>query len=622
MADLITNNGLPAYKIGIIGLGPVGMILAVHLKEAGFEVYICDNDKIKINLIRREGIKLEETINKHCFFSHVFTSIQELKEHEVDLIIFSLKMHQMNAVLTETIKLNHDNLCVMSAQNGIDSEKILSNVFGESKTLRMVINYAGNLNAPNIVKVTFFNPPNYIASVDDSKQEIADNIADKLNKVELETLSVNSFELLRRIWEKTILNSALSAICGIGKLTMKEAMDIPDTIEIVELLIQEAVEVAEAEKIKFEDDFIRKCLRYLKKGGNHFPSLAVDLINNKDTEIDYFNGKLVEYGRKHYIRTSLNLAFTNMVKAMTHKTIMSQLSNASLKLPGKKFTHQINLQNDKKIAPVSGNDHFLGVDLGSAYIKFTIIDNNDDIVFNSTLKTLNRDRIALKHVMETIKSEYSIKYTCSTGYGRKHFHDSEIIKTEINCAALGVSKYFSGAKNIIDIGGEDIKIIRCDDFDNVENFYLNDKCAAGTGSFISEIAERAELKISEMSELASKSSFNKELNSFCTVFAKTEIMGWLFDGVSIEDIARGVYISLANKVSRLRVDLTVPSYMIGGVIEHHPYLRTLLEEKFLQQVHILDKPQHVVSYGAALIAKQHYLKLLKKSEKEESIAVK
>ncbi len=619
MENELKNNGAPPPKIGIIGLGPVGMILAVHLKEAGCDLAICDNDKIKINLIRKEGISLEENINKHCFFDKVYTSIQELKDYNPDILIFALKTHQMPSVLSEALKLKNDSLCVVSAQNGIDSEKMLSRVFGESKTLRIVINYAGNLNAPNIVKVTFFIPPNYIASMDDGHAHIAKYLADQLNSVHLTTEAVSSFEILKRVWEKTILNSALSAICGIGKLTMKEAMDIPDTEEIVEMLIQEAVEVAEAEKIKFEDDFIRKCMRYLRKGGNHFPSLAVDLINNKETEIDYFNGALVEYGRKHYIRTSLNLAFTNMVKAMTHKNIISQFTGTGLKPPDKKSQHhQIHLHHVKKASALKGENHFLGIDLGSAYIKFSVINANDEIVFNSTLKTLNRDKIALRHVLEAIRTEYPIGYTCSTGYGRKHFHDSEIIKTEINCAAAAVSYYYPGAKNIIDIGGEDIKIIRCDDFNNVENFYLNDKCAAGTGSFISEIAERADINVPEMSSLASKSTFSKELNSFCTVFAKTEIMSWLFDGISVGDISKGIYNSLANKVARLRVDTNVPSYMIGGVIEYHPYLKTLLEEKFLSEVNILEKPQHVVSFGAALIAKQFYLKQLQKEELQKA----
>jgi len=610
---------LKDYKIGVVGLGPVGMITAVHLKEAGCDVAICDNDKIKINLIRKEGIKLEEAINKHCFFNHIFTDVNELKALDLDIIIFSLKTYQMSSVMKEAVKLKTDKLCVVSAQNGLDAEQLLSRVFGESKTLRMVINYAGNLNAPNVVKVTFFNPPNYIASMDDSKTEEANYFAQKLNEVGLETKSVHSFEIIKKVWEKTILNAALSPICAIGRLTIREAMQIADTVEIIEVIIQEGLEVAEAEKIKFEDDFMRIAMRYLKNAGNHFPSLAVDLMNNKETEIDYMNGKIVDYGRKHYIRTSLNLALTNMVKAITQKNIISTGVVSSTTQTIKKHAHQIQMGIERKQSPLKSGEHFLGIDLGSAYIKFAVIDANDEIVFTSALKTVNRDKIALRHVLETVKSEYSIRHTCATGYGRKHFYEAETIKTEINCATVGVSRYYPGAKNIIDIGGEDIKIIRCDDFNNVDNFYLNDKCSAGTGSFINEIAERTNINILEMSDLASKSHYNSELNSFCTVFAKTEIMNWLFNGVSIEDIARGIYLSLANKVARLRVDTSVNSYMIGGVIAYHPYLKILLEEKLSQEIQVIEKPQHMVAYGAALIAKQSFLHNLEKSKEEIKI---
>ena len=135
---------------------------------------------------------------------------------------------------------------------------------------------------------------------------------------------------------------------------------------------------------------------------------------------------------------------------------------------------------------------------------------------------------------------------------------------------------------------------------------MNDKCAAGTGSFLSEIAERAEINISEMSGLASLSAYDKELNSFCTVFAKTEIMNWVFEGMKTPDIARGIYISIANKVAKMRLDPGIPTYMIGGVIAHHPYLKTLLNEKFDKDIQIIENPQFTVSFGAALIAMQTF----------------
>jgi len=173
---------------------------------------------------------------------------------------------------------------------------------------------------------------------------------------------------------------------------------------------------------------------------------------------------------------------------------------------------------------------------------------------------------------------------------------------------LAVSHSYSGAKNIIDIGGEDIKVIQCNEKNLIDKFYMNDKCSAGTGSFLSEIAERAEINIPEMSSLASLSTYDKELNSFCTVFAKTEIMNWIFDGLSIQDIARGIYISITNKVGKLRLDPNAPTFMIGGVIAHHPYLKVLLDEKLGTEIKVIDMPQYVVSLGAALTAKGAYEK--------------
>ncbi|GMV53380.1 MAG: 2-dehydropantoate 2-reductase [Chlorobi bacterium] len=583
-------------KIGIIGLGPVGMILAVHLKEAGCEVLLCDTDRIKLNLIRSEGIRLENVIEKHERFSNLYGSAAELLNENPDYVFVAIKTYQVSDLLKDVPAGNTS--IFISAQNGIDVEHMYAKVLGEHRTCRMVINYAGNLKASNVVRVTFFNPPNYIAPLDDAEKRHAEAIAELLNSVNLTTESVRPFDLTKYTWQKTILNSSLSALCGIGRLTMAEAMAFPDSIELIEQIIVEAVEVAEAEKIRFPDDFVRNCLRYLKKAGHHFPSLAVDLMNNKLTEIDYMNGKIVEYGRKHYVRTSLNLSMVNMVKAMTQKNLITQM-NGNTATAGSK----INLVH--QTGKPKGNC-FLGIDLGSSYTKFTLVDEDENVVFRYILKTLNRDKIAAKHIINALHDEFPIAYSCATGYGRKNFVDADIAKTEINCAAVGVNKYLKGEKNILDIGGEDIKLIRCDTDGLVENFYLNDKCAAGTGAFLVEIAERAGIDVKEMSQLASQSDYKQELNSFCTVFAKTEIMKWVFDGLPIENLAKGIYLSIVNRVAKMKIDPGVPIVMIGGVASIHPYLTKMLEHKFNQPVTVLEHPQYTVSLGAALIAKEQF----------------
>ena len=307
------------FKVGIVGLGPVGQTLAVHFVEAGCETAITDLDRDKLNLIRQNGIEIVGKVKKKAYFKHVYNSIEELLEHDFDILISAVKAYHVDAMIEKIQKNSKKKFYLLSAQNGIDIRVKYISHFNESQIFRMVINFAGNLQAPNVVSISFFNPPNFIASVDDSHIEIAQVISDTLSDVDLKTLCVDSFDVASKIWEKTILNAALSPLCALSKLTMKEAMENPDTLEIVEHLIYEAQEVAKAEEIKLPENFVKRCIRYLNNAGNHLPSLAVDLINKRDTEIDYMNGKIVEYGRKHYIRTPLNLTLTNLVKAISSK---------------------------------------------------------------------------------------------------------------------------------------------------------------------------------------------------------------------------------------------------------------------------------------------------------------
>lgn len=600
-------------KIGIIGAGPVGMILAAKFKEAGCDVALCERIEVKRNKILSDGLVLEKVFESTTKFEKLYASISEMADLDLDYLIFAVKTYQVHDALVEAAHINSEKLTVVAAQNGIDVEELFIPVFGESKILRMVVNYAGNTISPNTVKVSFFIPPNYIGSINDTRMDKAEELADILNQVNLTTQAVDSFELIKRSWQKTILNSSLSALCGVGRLTMSEAMGDPDTIELIEQNIRESVEVAEKEKISFKDDFIHQCMRYLKRGGDHFPSLAVDLINGRQTEIDFFNAKIVEYGRKHYIRTSLNLSFTNMVKAMTNRNIVFRVPGAV----GDVMRKIMDKGLVNKIVPAASykkKNCFLGIDLGSSYSKFCVIDDEGTPLFRYLLPSMTNDKQAFKNVMQAVTTTFNIQRSCATGYGRKHFLDTDIIKTEISCAAAGVSFYLKGEKNIIDMGGEDIKVIHCDRRDNVENFYMNDKCASGTGSFLSEIADRANINIDEMSGMASLSNYNKELNSFCTVFAKTEIMNWIFEGMSLEDISRGIYISICNRMAKMRLDPGIPTILIGGVIAHHPFLKDLLNEKLKRDIQIADAPQFTVSFGAAVLAMNDFNKPMQKTE--------
>ncbi len=166
----------------------------------------------------------------------------------------------------------------------------------------------------NSVHVSFFNPPNYVASLADGGNAMAQRFADLLNSVKLETEIPRDIQ--DYVWEKAILNAALSAVCAITRRTMKEVMDFPRTLELVEGIIDESVRVAEMERIELGNKFRRFCIRYLKNAGHHRPSMLVDLENGDPTEIDQLNGKIVQYGRKHCLPTPLNQSVTALVHLM------------------------------------------------------------------------------------------------------------------------------------------------------------------------------------------------------------------------------------------------------------------------------------------------------------------
>ncbi|NQU66859.1 MAG: hypothetical protein HQ510_02850 [Candidatus Marinimicrobia bacterium] len=247
------------------------------------------------------------------------------------------------------------------------------------------------------------------------------------------------------------------------------------------------------------------------------------------------------------------------------------------------------------------NHHFLGIDLGSSFTKFVVTDESGKKVDHAVVPTLSRNKHSFDDQHQKIRDKYSIRKVCATGYGRDSIQ-SDMKKTELICASVGISSLFPQRKNILDIGGEDIKIIESEADGQVIGFHMNDKCSAGTGTFITEIAEKAELEISEMSELAEKSTAARIINSFCTVFAKTEILGWKFEDVPIEDISRGIYLSIVNRITKLPLRMDLPVFLCGGVIAYHPFLISLLTQELGVKVQATPDPQFMVALGAAVLA--------------------
>jgi len=315
MSGKKNNNNNNKLRIGIVGIGPVGAVLGAHFIEAGAFVVLCDVVHQKMDAIKKRGIVLKYKFEKKIEVSEVCYSIPELEMYDLDVVILSVKTPALQKVVYQLKEIANERMFVVVAQNGIDNEVIVAREFGDQKTLRMVINYAGNISE-NKVHVSFFNPPNYLAALMPQGEEIAQKLVDMLNSVDLITEIPE--DIIDHVWEKAILNAALSAICAITRKTMKEVMDFPMTLDLVEAIIDESVRIAEKERIDLGKKFRRFSVRYLKNAGHHRPSMLVDLENGHRTEIDQLNGKIVDYGKKHYLPTPLNQSVTALVHLLEH----------------------------------------------------------------------------------------------------------------------------------------------------------------------------------------------------------------------------------------------------------------------------------------------------------------
>ena len=203
--------------------------------------------------------------------------------------------------------------------------------------------------------------------------------------------------------------------------------------------------------------------------------------------------------------------------------------------------------------------------------------------------------------------EADVAFTVSTGYGRRNVPFAGRAVTEIHCHGVGCHHLVGGAMTVVDIGGQDNKVINLAEDGKRLDFRMNRKCAAGTGAFIEEIAARLDVPLSEMDAQARGSSEAVRLSSFCTVFAKTEILSHLRAGASVPSIVRGAFLSVVVRVTEM-APLMGAVVLTGGVVAHNPTVGDILANKLGHPVTVPPFAQFTGALGAALMAKKEYAK--------------
>jgi predicted CoA-substrate-specific enzyme activase len=249
---------------------------------------------------------------------------------------------------------------------------------------------------------------------------------------------------------------------------------------------------------------------------------------------------------------------------------------------------------------------YIGIDLGSSRTKIAVLDENKNLighaVRNSGTDYGQTSEMVLKQALEMANVNLKdIVKSLSTGYGRKNVLFAQTDKTEIACHGKGCFHYFPKEISIIDIGGQDNKIIKMNHKGLRTNFKMNRKCAAGTGAFLEEMSLRLNIPLSEMNDQAMQATEMVKLGSFCTVFSGTEVLDNIRNGKKVPDIVKGLFYSVIKRV--LEMDsLTENIVMTGGVVAHNRYLVTMAEELLSRKILVPEYPQLTGAIGAALFA--------------------
>jgi len=304
-------------SFAVVGAGPVGCIVAAFLAKGGFEVTLCDVVPELLAPAVDPGIILEGAESLQQPVSRTITNIDELADIRPDAIFITVKANALPLIASAIEGFYREGMAVVSWQNGIDTELELAKPLGRLAVMRAVVNYGCGLVGPAHVHVPFHHPPHYIQELAPESRAAAKSIAGCLTKGGLSTEHTD--QIVSMVWRKTVMNASMNPVCAVTGLTMANAMTDPIVFQIVDALAKECIRVARANEINLGWDFYPHAMEYMRNAGNHKPSMLMDIEAGRRTEIDFINGKFVEYGDRTGIDTPYNRTMRALVKGLESK---------------------------------------------------------------------------------------------------------------------------------------------------------------------------------------------------------------------------------------------------------------------------------------------------------------
>lgn len=302
------------FPIGVIGAGPVGCTLAARFAQAGFEVTLCDVVPALLAPAVEPGLRITGVETVSAKVARTISSVDDFAKDPPPVLFVTVKATALPLIASAIQSFHKPGICVVSWQNGIDTEVALAEHIDPRWVFRAVVNFGVGLPEPGHVHMAFHHPPHWLQeSVEDGKAD-AQVICDALTEAGLPTRHAE--KLVDKIWQKSILNASLSPVCAVTGKTMAQALRDPILADVVENLVKEGIAIARANEISLGWDYYRYGMKYLTTAGDHKPSMLIDIEMKRRTEVDYINGQLVKYAQRAGVPAPYNTMIRALVKAL------------------------------------------------------------------------------------------------------------------------------------------------------------------------------------------------------------------------------------------------------------------------------------------------------------------
>lgn len=306
-------------RYGLIGVGPIGCTIAAHLCQGGADVIAYSIDTEATKALRAQAIRVGGMLTAEGRLRAVFTDLAAFLKERPDIILLATKSCHNATVIADLRR--HGGIgdaVVISCQNGLDVEEQIAKAFGPNHSLRMVMNLGCTSTSSGEIDVKF-SRPNCLSSNKDVSLSLTQAVAGDLSSQGFQVELCPNYRL--DVFKKVILNSSLSPMCALTGLTMRGAIESPEVNPIISDLVNEGIRLARADGLDLPEGFHKEAMDYLRGGGDHRPSMVLDINLGRPTENEDNGGALVRLGEKRGVPMPVTKTIYNLLKDLEKRRL-------------------------------------------------------------------------------------------------------------------------------------------------------------------------------------------------------------------------------------------------------------------------------------------------------------